>query len=573
MADFEGTLANLLKARFPYIYVSTWEEQRALSAIYAIASDAARIRTPRRVFTWRLTEGMKAHDGKLTEDLRAPVRALDYVARCEEPAVFVFLDFHIYLGTDHRSRDNQVIRKMRDLIGELKHSAAPKNVVLISPLAVLPQELEKDVTILDMDLPSQHDIESLIDAMIVANRAGGRIAVTLDPEDRKNLAKAALGLTCEEAENAFARAMVLDGRFDERDLDVIMEEKRQIIRKSGILEFIDSGIGLADVGGLDNLKVWLAKRDKSWLEAAKRYCLPEPKGILIMGIPGCGKSLVAKAISGMWHLPLLRLDVGKIFGSFVGSSEENIRKATKVADAAAPCVLWIDEIEKGFSGVGSIGDSGTTSRVFGTFLTWLQEKTNPVFVVATSNEIEALRPELLRKGRFDEVFFVDLPASEERADIFRIHLEKRLKDPGVVGDFRLTDDVLARLSGEAEGFSGAEIEQAVISGLFEAFSENRSIRYEDFEKAVRSTVPLSVTQAEKIQGIRDWAGVRAVPATSDGGEPALRVTEQEPPADAAEPSGEVNTPAESETEEGLLGGMRRWLMGRLTGSGGPGGGR
>lgn len=546
MADFESLLSNLLMARFPYIYISTWEESRALGAVCEIASDPAKIHTARKVYTWRITDGLKCSDGSLKEDLRSPVRALDFVAKCEEPAVFVFLDFHVYLGSDKGSRDNQVIRKMRDIVGVLKHSPAPKNVVLISPTAILPAELEKDVTIVDMDLPSESDIEDLIDSMIEANRESGRIVVDLNAEEKKRLAKAALGLTCEEAENAFARAMVFDGRFDEKDLNVILEEKRQIIRKSGILEFVGTEVVLSDVGGLDNLKAWLAKRDKSWLEAADKYCLPEPKGILIMGIPGCGKSLVAKAISAMWHLPLLRLDIGKIFGSFVGSSEENIRKATKVADAAAPCVLWIDEIEKGFSGVGSTGDSGTTSRVFGTFLTWLQEKTNPVFVVATSNEIEMLRPELLRKGRFDEVFFVDLPASRERADIFRIHLGKRLKDPSVVGEFRITDESLSRLADVSDGFSGAEIEQVVVSGLFEAFSGDRSVTIDDFEQAVRSTVPLSVTQSEVIQTIRDWARVRAVPATSDGGKPALRASAL--PGGSKVPDAAVGTPLDNPVE-------------------------
>ena len=226
MSEFESTLSNLLMARFPYIYLSTWEEQRALSAINAIAGDASRVHTARKVYTWRLTDGLKCADGSLKTDLRSPVRALDFVAKCEEPAVFVFLDFHVYLGADKGSRDNQVIRKMRDIIGELKHSAAPKNVILISPSALLPPELEKDVTILDMDLPALEDIAAVIDAMIESNKEGGRITVDLDDEEKKRLAKAALGLTCAEAENAFARAMVLDGRFDESDLDVILEEKR-----------------------------------------------------------------------------------------------------------------------------------------------------------------------------------------------------------------------------------------------------------------------------------------------------------------------------------------------------------
>ncbi len=335
----------------------------------------------------------------------------------------------------------------------------------------------------------------------------------LDSDEEERLAKAALGLTLQEAENAFARAMVQDGRLDIADLEVIFEEKRQVIKKTEILEFVKSDLDMEDVGGLENLKRWLEKRNNSWLDSAQRYGLPAPKGALITGVPGCGKSLTAKCMSSMWQLPLLRLDVGKIFSGIVGSSEENIRTAIKTAEAISPSILWIDEIEKGFGGAGSAGDSGTSTRVFGTFLTWMQEKTKPVFVIATANNIQALPAELLRKGRFDEIFFVDLPTLKERTDIFRLHMEKRLVDPGVVSEFKVTDEVLEMLADISEGFTGAEIEQVVISGLFEAFAENRSIQLEDFVRSIQNTVPLSVTQAEQIRSIRDWANVRAVAAT------------------------------------------------------------
>lgn len=378
---------------------------------------------------------------------------------------------------------------------------------------MLPNDLQKDVSIVDFELPSFEEIKSVLEEMISANRQSGRIAIELKGNDSERLAKAALGLTLQEAENAFARAMVEDGRLDISDVEVILEEKQQIIKKTEILEFIKSDFNMDDVGGLENLKRWLMRRNKSWLDSAQRYCIPAPKGVLITGVPGCGKSLIVKAISAMWQLPLLRLDIGKIFSGVVGSSEENMRQAIKTAEAIAPSILWIDEIEKGFSSIGSSGDSGTSTRVFGTFLTWMQEKTKPVFVAATANNIQGLPPELLRKGRFDEIFFVDLPTRRERLDVFRVHLEKRLKDPVVAGNLTITDPILDKLAELTEGFVGAEIEQAVISALFEAFSEDRSLQLDDFEKAIRNTVPLSITQAEQILAIREWANVRAVAAT------------------------------------------------------------
>jgi SpoVK/Ycf46/Vps4 family AAA+-type ATPase len=269
------------------------------------------------------------------------------------------------------------------------------------------------------------------------------------------------------------------------------------------------------VGGLENLKNWLKKSENLWLDSAQKYCLQSPNGLLITGVPGCGKSLIAKSISTMWQLPLLRLDVSRIFSGIIGSSEENMRKAIKVAEALSPSVLWVDEIEKGFGGVGSSGDSGTSSRVFGTFLTWMQEKTKPVFVVATANNIEHLPPEFLRAGRFDRIFFVDLPTEIERRDIFKKHLEKRLKYPEARGDFEVNEEILIDLSAKTEGFGGSEIEQIVIDGLTEAHYEKRSIQMEDLYKSIVNTTPLSITQEVQISKIRNWANDHnALSATS-----------------------------------------------------------
>jgi SpoVK/Ycf46/Vps4 family AAA+-type ATPase len=311
--------------------------------------------------------------------------------------------------------------------------------------------------------------------------------------------------------------MVRDARLNPEDIETIYEEKRQIVKKTGIVEFVKGDVDIGDVAGLENLKRWLKKRDKAWLAPAKKYGVPPPKGVLLTGVPGCGKSLIAKAIGSAWQLPLLRLDVGRVFGMYIGMSEENIRSALRTAEAVAPSILWVDEIEKGFAKSGE-GDGGTSTRIFATFLTWMQERASPVFVVATANDISALPPEMLRKGRFDEIFFVDLPSKRERAEIFRVHLRKRLKDPAIMGAVRVTDEACMKLAEATDGFIGAEIEQVVVAALFEAFAERRPLAWTDFGRAIKSTVPLSTTQAERIAEIRDWANRRAVAASeAEGG--------------------------------------------------------
>lgn len=512
---FDTHVCNLLKARFPLLYVPTWEEDRVVSVLTKLATDAAAIKTPRKVFVWTLTSGLKC-DGKCeSEETKAALKALDIIDECNEPALFILKDFHPFFGANNRPPDVQIIRRIRDLVTTLKEAPRPKSVIFVSPSLVLPNDLQKDITVVEFDFPCVEEIRALLNEMIATNRQSGRIVIDVSDKDCERLAKAALGLTLQEAENAFARAMVEDGRLDAKDIEIILEEKRQIIKKTQILEFIDSDLKIEDVGGLENLKRWLEKRNKSWHDEAKVYCLPAPKGVLITGVPGCGKSLTSKAISAMWQLPLLRLDIGRIFGGIVGQSEENIRMAIRTAEAIAPSILWIDEIEKGFSGTASSGDSGTSTRVFGTFLTWMQEKTKPVFVIATANNISALPAEMLRKGRFDEIFFVDLPTRRERCDIFALHIKKRLKDQRVIGSFQLNDEVQETLAGLTEGFVGAEIEHTVVAALFEAYSEDRSIELADFERAIRNTVPLSITQAEQIRALREWANQRAVAATRE----------------------------------------------------------
>lgn len=509
---FKTHLANLFKAHFTLIYIPTWEESRICELIKDISQDNKLIKTTRTVYIWSQTDGLinsQDNESVINEDEHNPLSALNYIEKLNEPAILILKDIHSLLGYNNRTADFGLIRKIRDISNSLRGES--KNIVIVAPVLQLPVELQKEVTVVDFDLPSIDEIRNLLDEMIDANESGG-IEIILSEEEKNMLCKAAQGLTQQEAENAFARAMVDDGKLTIDDLNIIMEEKCQVIKKTGILEYVKSDINVDDIGGLENLKRWLKKRNNSWGDKAQKdYNLPTPKGILITGVPGCGKSLTAKAMSAMWKLPLLRLDIGKIFSGIVGSSEQNMRNAIKTAEAVAPSILWIDEIEKGF-GNGSERDGGTSTRIFGTFLTWMQEKTKPVFVIATSNNISSLPAEMLRKGRFDEIFFVDLPTQKEREIIFKLHLEKKLKG-SISSDFKITPNLLSELAKRTEGFVGAEIEQIVISALFEAFSNDRKLTANDLAKVIKNTVPLSVTQSEQILRIRNWANDRAITAS------------------------------------------------------------
>ena len=510
--NITSQLSKLFRARFPYIYITTWEEERALSVIKKLAKSEKLIRVPRDVYIWTQTNGFLL-DGKKIDGTSSPDKAIDFIRDCNKNAVFVMCDFHVYFGVKGRQVDYNVVRRLRDIISELKTSKFRKNVIFIASELLIPESMQKEVTIVDLPLPTLEEIKAKLDKMVSQNNQID--TSNLDEEGKEKLCKAALGLTLQEAENAFALSMVNDGKIDGKDLSIILSEKMQVIKKTGILEFINTDIKISDVGGLENLKNWLNKRNNSWSESAKKYCLPAPKGVLITGVPGCGKSLTAKAMSAAWQLPLLKLDFGKIFSGIVGSSEENMRKAIKTAEAVAPSILWVDEIEKSLSGMGSgsNGDSGTSSRIFGTFLTWMQEKTAPVFVIATANNISGLPAELLRKGRFDEIFFVDLPTHRERKEIFKLHLAKRLKDKDVASKLNVNDELFEKLADMTEGFVGAEIEQVVITALYEAFFNKRPLEFTDLESTIRNVVPLSVTQKEQILTLRQWANVRAVAAT------------------------------------------------------------
>ncbi len=490
-------LEILIRARYPIIYVESYEEARVEEVLRSIAQARGK-----KLFVWSVTSGLVQVGGRTpeaetfsTQGSNDPDTVLSIIGGSRENAVYILRDFHPYL------ENHKTIRKLRDLASELKSSY--KTIVLISPVRKLPVELEKEIAYVPFPLPDEGDLMRILNGIIDAVKSNPQVIVNLDDEAKEAIVKAALGLTAIEAENAFAKAVVTDSALHSEDLSLILAEKEQIIRKTGFLEYFESKEEFANVGGVETLKEWLRKRGKAFTDKARAFGLPAPKGVLLIGVQGCGKSLTAKAVSSLWQMPLLRLDIGGLFGSWIGMSEENTRKALKSAETIAPCILWMDEIEKGLSGFQSSGvsDAGTTARVFSTIVTWLQEKEKPVFVIATANDISQLPPELIRKGRFDEIFFVDLPKPSERKEIFAIHIRKRKRKPE---SFDLSELVTL-----TEGFSGAEIEQAVISALYDAFSEGRELAQEDLVRACKETMPLSQTLREQIQSLREWAQGRA----------------------------------------------------------------
>jgi SpoVK/Ycf46/Vps4 family AAA+-type ATPase len=520
MADFTKTLDQAFKARLPLLYIETSEEERVIQEIGRAAGE---LRHPRQVWTWSSATGLVSPESKIIANTTNPSRALEHAQTVTENAVFVFCDLHAYFGSEGRPGDPAIIRKVREAVLEFRHGDLGRALIVTAPVRTIPPELDKLTNLVEFPFPDRAELAWLLDTMIDNNTSGGgRIRVKATAADREKMVQAALGLTMAEAENAFARAMVDDGALSSDDIDIILDEKRQTVRKAGLLDFVDNGIDLDQVGGLNNLKRWLSRRDGSWLAEAEAFGLPAPKGVLITGVPGCGKSLTAKATAASWDIPLLRLDIGKIFAGLVGSSEQNLRTAIATAEAVAPCILWVDEIEKGFSNTTGSGDSGTTARVFGYFLTWMQEKKRPVFVVATANNIDALPPEFLRKGRFDEIFFVDLPTAPERDAIWRIQLASQARPANGLAALASDGEAIARLVSASEDYSGAEIEQAVVVALYEAFAGQRTVTVDDLAKAVSSMIPLAVTQSEEVADIRSWAALRAVRATgSEDADPTV----------------------------------------------------
>lgn len=514
MKEKLSELEVLIRARYSLIYVLTWEEARVISQLAELASSREK-----KVYEWSVTTGLvpagtmlqaQKNRDTATQD---PLVALDRVIEDVEPAIYVFKDFHPYLCR----QNGAVIRRLREISTSLKNSY--KTIVLVSPMLEIPQELEKDITLIDFDLPTAADFKDLLRRIVEDVKGNPKIRIALDHDGREKIVHALLGLTLAEAENVLAKTLVLRGGLSAKSVDVIFDEKKQIIRKNGLLEYCDTEDSLKTVGGVDALKEWLMKRSVAFKDEARAFGLAAPRGVLLLGVQGCGKSLLAKAVSRLWKLPLLRFDIGRVFGSLVGSSEENVRRAIRVAESVAPAILWVDEIDKAFRGSrGSDAgtDGGTSARVFGTFLTWLSEKKSPVFVVATANDVTILPPELLRKGRFDEIFFVDLPAAPERKEIFTIHFAKRKRDPA-----KFDLDALAK---DSLGFSGAEIEESIVSALFDVYYDKTELTTDAVQKSLRNMVPLSKTMSEDVDALRRWAQARARFATKP--ETAVEVQSQ-----------------------------------------------
>ena len=523
--EFQQRLRMYIRAGYPILYLVTAEEERAIDLISGILSEGTLSR--RKPFVWSISRGLCTMDHKIVDRKTAdPKQILPFLLELKEPGVFILEDFHFFI--DERAQSAPlIVRQLRDLVTPFK--ASLKTVIILSPVLKIPPELEKDLTVLDLELPEEEELLDVLNETIDQVKDNPKVEINLEGDARETIVKALNGLTRTEAENALAKIIVTNSRIDAQDVEMLLAEKEQIIRKSGMLEFYSTPERFGSIGGLDQLKLWLRQRGKAFSEKAREFGLPNPKGLLLVGVPGCGKSLTAKAVAAEWKMPLLKFDLGKVFAGLVGESEENMRRAIKMAEAVSPCVLWIDEIEKGLSGVRGQGDSGVATRVFGTLLTWMEEKTKPVFVVTTANDIEGLPPELLRKGRFDEIFFIDLPSPQERANILAIHLMKNHRD---YNEFDLTSHVTV-----SEGFSGAELEQTVISALYEAFAEGEESRMEDrhLEKAIQSTVPLSKSMANKIAKLRNEAREKWRMASGEKEETASHVEMIEAPPTPKKP--------------------------------------
>ena len=497
-------------ANYPILYVVSPEETRFIEELERICSSSRRklwihtissglygIAPARKNAPWQ-----RRATGEVQVQLKDPIALLEHLKQCTaNGGVFLLLDFQAVIV------DPLVQRLLKDVARHFKESQ--NSIIILSPIRDMPLALEHEIYLLDFPLPARDDLSATLES-VLATLERRRVKIQLNGTDRERLVNAGQGLTMDEFENCLARAVVKSrGRIDSTMIDEITASKKQIVKKKGILEFFNARETMDQVGGLENLKAWLAKRQRAFTAEARAYGLPHPKGILLLGIQGCGKSLTAKACAALWKFPLLRLDTGKLFSSRVGGSEENTRQAIRTAEALAPCILWIDEIEKSMAGVGSSSnsDAGTAARVFASLATWLQEKTAAVFVFATGNTVSSLPPELIRKGRWDEIFFLDLPGLGERQSIISIHLTRRNRSP--------QEFDIAMLAEKCAGFSGAEIEQAVIEGLYNAFDENRPLTTVDILRSFESTVPLSISMAENVQALRTWALTRARPASND----------------------------------------------------------
>ena len=480
--NFLNDFVLLLKARYPILYIVTNEEER----IEYLIKYCAKKYVNRTYYSWDFVDGYQGNPNDTGFAAKNPLEALDLVNKLtpETASLFVLKDYDNFL------KDFSVIRKLKNLSRSLK--TQPKNIIIVSSEINIPDSLKEFVTLLEFPLPSYSEILEEL------NRLTSSLQQDIKPEVVNELTMACQGLSLERIRRVLSKIIAKYGEIDESSPSLILQEKKQIIQQTQLLEFCLADKGIGDLGGLDNFKDWLQLRKKAFSQEAIEYGLPYPKGLLLVGVQGTGKSIAAKIIANEWRLPLLRLDFGRLFASLIGQSEQRVRKMIEIAEALSPCILWVDEIDKAFAGAQSSGDSGTTSRVLATFITWLSEKTTPVFVVATANNIDCIPPEILRKGRFDEMFFLNLPTREEREAIFEVHLRKYR--PDAVTNFQLP--LLGQLS---KDFSGAEIEAVVIESMRLGFNENREFNNEDVLISIQNLVQLDSTKSKEIDLLKDWA--------------------------------------------------------------------
>ena len=479
---FNNELALFLKARYPIIYINTIEEDRVE---YVIRKNI-KTNLNRSIYSWDFVDGYTNNPNNEGFAKRNPLQALELIERlnAETPALFLLKDFNRFLS------DLSISRKLRNVSRILK--LQPKTIIIIGSDLIIPKELQDLITLLEFQLPLEDEISQELTRLV------NSLKIKIDSQLFENLTRACQGLSLERIRRVLSKIIATYKTIDDNSIAVLLSEKKQIISQTEILEYSSVNEKITNLGGLDNLKDWLRKRKTAFSIQASNYGLPTPRGLLLIGIQGTGKSLTAKAIANDWQLPLLKLDVGKLFGGIVGESESRLRQMINVAETISPCILWIDEIDKAFTNTDSKGDSGTSNRVLATFISWLSEKTRPVFVIATANNIDLLPLEVIRKGRFDEIFFLDLPRQEERKEIFKIHIQEFRPNTFESFDY-------SKLAEASESFSGAEIRQSIIEGMYQAFYEQREFTTDDIYFALKELIPLANLETNQMIKLQNWA--------------------------------------------------------------------
>ena len=479
---FNNELNLFLKARYPIIYINTIEEDRVE---YVIRKNV-KTNLKRSIYSWDFVDGYTNNPNNQGFGNRNPLQALELIERLnpETPAIFLLKDFNRFLN------DLAISRKLRNLSRLLK--LQPKTIIIIGSELNIPLELQDLVTILQFQLPTEEEIILELQRLIKS------LKIKVDNKLFESLTRSCQGMSLERIRRVLSKIIATYKTINESSISILLSEKKQIISQTEILEYSSVNEKFDNLGGLKNLKEWLQKRQAAFGSKAVTYGLPTPRGLLLIGIQGTGKSLTAKAIANDWKLPLLKLDVGKLFGGIVGESESRLRQMISVTETISPCILWIDEIDKAFNNSQNRGDGGTSNRVLGTFVTWLSEKTKPVFVIATANSIDYLPLEIIRKGRFDEIFFLDLPQRSEREEIFKIHLQQFR--PGSWKNFNYKE--LAQIT---DSFSGAEIRQAIIEAMYQAFSEKREFTTNDIKESIKDSIPLANIENDQMLKLKEWA--------------------------------------------------------------------